>query len=145
MSKMPLPSRDTRLEVLNDHYKDSFSHLQEDKRLRDQLFILVIVFLMLMLFQIYAPKESGEAISEFISRKLELKNPIDISFLGSLIWFGLLGLLIRYFQIGVLLERQYKYIHALEDQLSKIYSGKAFTREGKSYLILLCQFSIGQN
>ena len=40
----------------------------------------------------------------------------------------------RYFQAAVHLERQYKYIHNLEDQLSPHYDGKAFTREGKAYL-----------
>lgn len=135
------PSEDTKLEILNDHYKDSFVHLQEHRKFRDRSFILVVVFVGLLLFQLYAPKESGQTFGEFVAAKFELKTSVDISFLGSLIWFGLLGVLIRYFQTGILLERQYKYIHSLEDQLSSYYDGKTFTRESKAYLKNYPRFS----
>ena len=63
-----------------------------------------------------------------------MKSPIDITFIGSIIWFGLLSLVVRYFQTVVHIERQYKYIHQIEEQLSAEYANKVFTREGKSYL-----------
>jgi len=56
-----------------------------------------------------------------------------MSFIGSLIWFGLLGLVVRYFQTVVHIERQYEYIHKLEENISSNYDNKAFTREGKTY------------
>jgi len=87
-----------------------------------------------MLFQLYSPVSAGEAVSHFITKKLELKFPIDITFIGSIIWFGLLSLVVRYFQTVVHIERQYKYIHQIEEQLSSEYANKVFTREGKAYL-----------
>ncbi|MCK4796830.1 MAG: hypothetical protein KAT05_05570 [Spirochaetes bacterium] len=87
-----------------------------------------------MLFQIYSPTDSGKAISQFVTNELELEDSIDISFIGSIIWFLLLSFVVRYFQTVVFIERQYKYIHRLEDQLSPFYNNDAFTREGKSYL-----------
>lgn len=131
---MPLPSEDTKLEVLSDHYKDSFAHLQEFRKLRGQLLLLILVVVTLLLFQIFSPKDAGNAFGQFISKKLELQSSIDISFIGSVIWFSLLALLVRYFQTNVHIERQYEYIHNLEKQLSRIYEDKAFTREGKFYL-----------
>ena len=46
----------------------------------------------------------------------------------------LLSVVIKYFQSVVFIERQYTYLHSLEDNLSSEYNGQAFTREGKSYL-----------
>ncbi len=51
------PSEDKKLEVLNDHYKDSFSHLQELLRTRDKLFFLILITITLMLYQIFSPLE----------------------------------------------------------------------------------------
>ena len=129
-----MSSDDVKLEILADHYKDTFFHIQEYLKLRDRLFLLILIVATLMLFQVYSPAESGEAVSQFITKKLELESPIDITFIGSIIWFVLLSLIVRYFQTVVHIERQYKYIHQIEEQLSAQYENKAFTREGKSYL-----------
>jgi len=125
---------DTQLQLLHDHYKDTFFYIQEYIKLRDRLFLFILIVVTLLLFQVYSPVESGEAVSQFITKKLELKSPIDITFIGSIIWFGLLSLVVRYFQTVVHIERQYKYIHQIEEQLSAEYANKVFTREGKSYL-----------
>jgi hypothetical protein len=129
-----MPSEETKFQILHDHYKDTFAHIQDFLKLRDRFFFLILIVVTLMLFQIYSPAESGVTISEFVAKQLELKNPIDISFVGSILWFGLLGLVIRYFQTVVHLEKLYEYIHKLEEQISPNYDNKAFTREGKFYL-----------
>lgn len=131
---MPPLSDDKKIELLTDHYKDTFVHLTEYRKLRDRLFSLILLTITLLLFQIYSPTEAGAAIGQFIAKKLELQNAINISFIGSIIWFALLGFVIRYFQTVIHIERQYDYIHNLEEQISNHYKGKAFTREGKSYL-----------
>lgn len=125
---------DTKFQILHEHYKDSFTQIQEYIKLRDRLFILILIVVTLMLFQIYSPKDSGIAISQFVAKKFELENSMDISFIGSILWFGLLGLVIRYFQTVVHIERQYEYIHNLEEQISPYYDNKTFTKEGQSYL-----------
>lgn len=122
------------IEVLNDHYNESCNLVQKQISLRDRLFIAIIVFVGIMLFQIYSPENSGQAISDFVSKQLDLEGVFDISFLGSLIWFSLFGLTLRYYQTVVYIERQQKYIQRLEEQLCLNYNGIAFTREGKSYL-----------
>ena len=123
-----------KMQLLHDHYKDTFFYIQEYLKLRDRLFLFILIVVTFMLFQLYSPVSAGEAVSHFITKKLELKSPIDITFIGSIIWFGLLSLVIRYFQTVVHIERQYKYIHQIEEQLSTHYENKAFTREGKSYI-----------
>lgn len=131
---MPAIKNDQKIELLNDHYKDTFTHLSDYRRLRDRLFIFILLTITIMLFQLYSPDEASRAIGEFVVRKLDLQTLVGISFIGSIIWFILLSLVIRYFQTVILIERQYEYLHRLEDELSKNYKGVAFTREGKSYL-----------
>ena len=123
-----------KLSLLHDHYKETFTHIQNYLKLRDRLFVYVLLVITLMLFQMYSPSGSTGVISELLTKKLELKTPIDISFLSSIIWFALLSLVVRYYQTVVYIERQYDYIHTIEDQLSPEYDHKAFIREGKAYL-----------
>lgn len=87
-----------------------------------------------MLFQIHSPKQSSELLSQFVSQKLGLVGQFDLSFLTSVIWFCLFATVVRYFQTVVLIERQYKYLHIMEKEISSNYHNKMFIREGKAYL-----------
>jgi len=127
-------TEDTKFQALYDHYKDTFDGIRNHIKFRDRLFALILVVVTLMLFQVFSPQESNKAISQLVSAKLGLQIAIDVSFLGSVIWFSLLSLVIRYFQTAVYIERQYDYIHQVEDSLGAHYDGKTFTREGKAYL-----------
>jgi len=138
---MPALSEDTKLDILNDHYKDTFAHLQEFRKRREQLLLLILVVATIMLFQIFSPRDAEDAIGQFIAKGLDLQSPVDISFVGSVVWFSWLCIIIRYFQTAVHIERQYDYIHGLEKQLSQLYEGKAFTREGQFYLTKYPLFS----
>ncbi|MBN1460590.1 MAG: hypothetical protein JXA57_13735, partial [Armatimonadetes bacterium] len=82
----------------------------------------------------YAPAQSAGVFSDLMTRKLELDSGIDISYLSSVLWFVFVVLTLRYYQAVVHIERQYHYIHALEEQLGAEYVPPAFTREGKAYL-----------
>ena len=123
-----------KLEILNDHYKDTFSYIRDYIRIRDSLLLMILIVVTVMLSQIFSPNETKSAISEFINAKLNLTTRIEVSFIGSVIWFGLFALIMKYFQTVVYIERQYNYIHKLEDVISKEFNGEAFTREGKSHL-----------
>jgi hypothetical protein len=80
------------------------------------------------------PQESGNVLSEFVRNKLDIKQSINLAFVGTVVWFALLSSILRYFQVGVNIERQYNYLQRIEDQLSNHYENALFTREGKSYL-----------
>jgi len=129
-----MPSEDTKLQVLHQHYQDTFKVQQQHLRSRDRFFFLVLATAGVMLFQMAFPQAASNAFAQFIAKKFEIQQSIDTSFISALVWFGLLALVIRYFQTAVHIERQYGYIRHLESQLSKHYDGKSFTREGKHYL-----------
>jgi len=124
----------TKLQILSAHYAHSFDFLQTHLKKRDRSFLRVLVLLIVMLFQLYTPKEASNFISQLIINKFKLSTAINFLYIQSIIWFVLLAVVVKYFQSVVFIERQYNYIHSLEDLLSKEYEKKAFTREGESYL-----------
>jgi len=128
------PSEDKKFELLYSHYDDTYSGIRSSATSRDRFFVGILVLLATMSFQIALPTASGNAIAEFVRRRLDIQSALSISFLGSVIWAALLFFVVRYYQLAVGLERQYHYIHALEDDLSASYSGVPFTREGRFYL-----------
>lgn len=136
-----MPSDDTKFHILHQHYQDTLAAHQQHISARDRFFFLVLATVGIMLFQMAFPQAASNAFAQFIAKKFEIGQEINTSFVSALIWFFLLALTIRYFQIVVNIERQYGYIHHLESLLSKHYDGKAFTREGKHYLSKYPSFS----
>lgn len=137
----PALSEDKKLEILNDHYKDSFNHLREFLKTRDKLFFWIIIVVTLMLYQIFLPIEAKDVVGNIITKTLKLDENVDASFICSIIWFSLLAVVVKYFQTVLNIETQYKYIHKLEDQLALCYENNAFTREGKTYFKDYWKFS----
>lgn len=125
---------DTILQILAEHYKDSYEILQTKIKLRDRSFFFVLCVLSVMVFQLYTPQEALNLITQFISNRLNTNTQINLIFIESIIWFILLATTIKYFQSVVFIERQYNYLHNLEESISNEFPGKAFTREGLSYL-----------
>ncbi|WP_147533378.1 hypothetical protein [Bacillus marasmi] len=127
-------SSDTKLEALYDHYKESFVYIREYLKLRDKLFMLVLLVLTGMFLLLTVPQSSVDAVSQIVKEKLKLKLSMNIVFINSMFWFILLSLVVRYYQTSSLIERQYKYIHQVEKNLCNLVGEELFYREGKAYL-----------
>lgn len=123
-----------KLQILSEHYSHTFDFLQSHLKKRDKLFMLVLMILAVMLFYIYIPLEVTNLVNQLIEKNLEINTHIDFLYIQSIIWFILLAIVIKYFQSVVFIERQYSYLHSIEELLSSEYEKSAFTREGKSYL-----------
>jgi hypothetical protein len=123
-----------KLQILSEHYSQTFDFLQTHLKKRDRLFMWVLLILVIMLFQVYTPSEASNLIAQLIEKKLEIKIQFNLFYIQSVIWFVLLAVVIKYFQSVIFIERQYSYLHSLEDLLSSEYEETAFIREGKSYL-----------
>jgi len=123
-----------KLQNLAEHYSHTFNFLQKNLKKRDNLFLGLLFILAVMLFQIYSPSVATKVISDIIGNQLSTDASVNFSYIQSIIWFALLAVIIKYFQSVIFIERQYEYIHSLEETLNSEYGGVAFTREGKSYL-----------
>lgn len=125
---------EAKLEALADHYKDTFHYVREYVGIRDRLFLLVLVLLGLQFFQISSPDESSTAIVEFFKNTFGFQITVNKHSLNTILWFALLSVVVRYFQANVYINRQYKYLHTLEEKFTSLFGEKIIAREGKHYL-----------
>lgn len=120
---------------LCSHYKDTFEiHLASIKQ-RDMLFYALLVILALFSLQVVSTDMVNSAISSWTTKQLDINIDKNSNLFGTLLWFLLFGFTSKYYQTVLYIERQYGYIHHLEEVISSKYAGtRAFTREGKNYL-----------
>jgi Na+/H+ antiporter NhaD/arsenite permease-like protein len=130
---------DMRIDVLSQHYSETFMLLKEDVKKRDRLIIYILINVFLILIYMNAPTVVGDLINSFVGSRAgnlaytPASKMIDESFIGTVLWFGLLCTTHTYFQTVLHIERQWSYLYKLENQLSRNFNNEAFIREGKYY------------
>lgn len=128
-------SEEKKLEILYDHYKDSFLHVLGYLKQRERLFVLVLIVIFMQFLQISNSGQYLGVFNSFIEKQFNLSFVFSEKFLNNIFWFLLFSISLRYFQINVLINRQYNYLHFLEDKICKKSGDKNFIRrEGLEYL-----------
>jgi hypothetical protein len=127
---------ETRLEILHDHYKETFGRVRETERARDRMFIWVIVLFGLLGVQVGYPAQFASSLEQISIAGGELNlGALPLAALLSATWALTLALTLRYCQTAVHVERQYPYVHVLEEQISPLVGGgDLYRREGSLYL-----------
>lgn len=128
-------SPESKLNCLCAHYKDTYDvHLGSVKQ-RDTLFYALLVITAFFSLQITSMDFVNGVITDYLAKETGVVIAKNSSLLSTLLWFLLLGVSTKYFQVTVQIERQYKYLHVLEKKLNRYYPNTPiFTREGASYL-----------
>jgi succinate dehydrogenase/fumarate reductase cytochrome b subunit len=126
-------STEKTVEIYYDHYKDTFTYLRGYLSSRDKTFYITLGLLVLVFFQSNNPDVTKEISINLIKKNAGSNVTVDINFINSLLLFVFLSLIIKYFQLNLLIERQYNYLHSLEEELTSTL-GVKITREGKSYV-----------
>lgn len=121
------------LELLYDHYKDTFQLIKENEVTRNKMFIYFIVLLSVLYLLAIEPDSLHSSINSWIDTNIGTSIDFGISIIESFIWIVLLYFTIRYFQIIMYINRQYDYLHTLEGQINQIVDFN-FNREGAGYL-----------
>lgn len=127
---------DPRLEVLHDHYKETFSYIRERERQRDRLFLILIGLFAVLVFEIQYPASFGSALDKasVFGAQVDLEG-LPLPGLLSASWVLVLAIALRYCQAAINVERQYGYLHGLENKISKEIGDEAiYRREGAAYL-----------
>ncbi len=128
-------NEDIKLQVLYDHYKDALLSIKETNKTRDRLLVFAILLVGALFFQIVSPENSSNIMATFLSQKTGLVIGSNADVIGGIIWFSLFVVVLRYFQLVVSSERQYPYLHEIEEKLNILCQDKNFIScEGKSYL-----------
>jgi hypothetical protein len=127
---------DKQLEILHDHYKETFARLREVESSRDRLFLWVIGLFALLSVEIGYPAAIGGALGKLNIAGGELNlQALPLPALLNVTWVLTLAMGLRYCQTSVLVNRQYPYLHSLEETISpELGGGDLYQREGKVYL-----------
>ncbi len=122
-------------ELLARHYQESFSEIRQLEKERNRLFIYLVSAVALTYLTAVEAIQAVRMVSGLSERLLGAEFSITLGVLQASLWAILLWLTMRYFQVAVHIERQYDYLHDLENLLNSFFPGTmAFTREGESYL-----------
>lgn len=117
------------------HYKDTFGIHRATVRHRDKLFYSLLIIIATFTFQLTFPQTINHTIDQYLIKSMGIGLGKNTEFISTVLWLLLLGFSTRYFQLVVEIERQYDYIHELENELNKYYPNSvAYAREGKGYL-----------
>jgi hypothetical protein len=128
-------SESPRLEVLHDHFKESFSYIRERERERDRLFLILIALFALLALEIQYPINFKGAVGTLSFLGVELNvDALPLPAFLTATWVTVLVITLRYCQASTNVERQYKYLHTLEDKISaELKDDELYRREGKAY------------
>lgn len=127
---------DKQLDVLNDHYKDTFTRLRENEQARDRLFLWLIGLFALLILEIGYPAAVGGSLGKLSIAGGELNlQALPLAALLNASWVLTLVVGLQYCQATIRVNRQYPYLHALEETISPaLGGGDVFRREGRVYL-----------
>jgi hypothetical protein len=126
---------DKELDILHDHYKDSFAYIREREKQRDRLFLYLVGVLGLLFLEVQYPATLQQLLAEVSAEGAKMNvGTLPIPIIASATWTVLMILVLRHSQSAISIERQYKYLHRLEDAVSKMLGdGSVYCREGKEY------------
>lgn len=128
---------DSQLQVLSNHYSETFGLLKTAVDKRDRLFVYILVVVFALLLYMNAPTTVSDWLNLFVNNQAggngNSTKLIDPSFISVILLLSLLSLSHTYFQTVLHIERQYDYVYELEALLSQGFVQKAFTREGQHY------------
>ena len=66
-------SSEKMIDILNDHYKDTFSHLVIYRKQRDRVLVYLLGKVVIMLVYEMFPQQITSAVSEVVSKKIGVK------------------------------------------------------------------------
>lgn len=121
-------------EILHDHYKETFQYIRERETLRDRLFLVLIGLYALLAVQIQYPRRFDGTVQTINLFGIQVDvNSLPLAALLSATWVFVLAVVLRYCQTTINVERQYGYLHLLEERLSPEFGGDVYCREGRAY------------
>jgi hypothetical protein len=123
-----------KLDVLYDHYKETFSLSSEAQKKRSIFFVSLVISIMVLFLFLIDSNGVITTISEYLKNNFSVALSIRTAIIQTFVWVIVLYLFMRYFQTNIYIERQYSYIDQLEQEISKELQSNIFARESKNYL-----------
>lgn len=121
------------LDLLYDHYKESFDLSKKAQSDRDKFFLFLIGLITVMFLFTIEPTDTITVFNSLIKENFKVDFSFNIYIIQTFLWFMLLYFSMRYYQKVIYIERQYEYLNGLEKVMSTNIN-PVFNREGQNYL-----------
>lgn len=121
------------LEILYDHYKETFSLSKEAQVRRNKSFVFLCVLEAVSFLLLVRPEKVFELIHGGINKELNVTLQLSNTIIQTLLWLLIVYIMIRYIQDMLYIERQYIYLDNLEKKIADLGSINIFAREGENY------------
>lgn len=123
-----------KLDLYYDHYKETYYIHQKTKAARDRYFLILCLLEAFSFYLAVQPEQATTVIHSGIKEQLKASISIGVDILQTLTWIVILYALINYCKDTLHVERQYRYLDKLENEICHQVSGNVFNREGSDYL-----------
>lgn len=121
------------LEMLYDHYKETFSLSKQAQARRNKSFIVLCALEAFLFFLLIRPEKAFKLILEGINKELDMTLQLSNTIIQTLLWLLIAYVMIRYIQDVLYIERQYIYLDSLEKEISNLSSIDIFMRKRTNY------------
>ena len=122
------------LELLYDHYKETFNLSKEAQNRRNKSFLMLCILEAISFWFLIQPEKVFQLLTDGINNGLDVTLSLSNTIMQTLLWIVTVYILIRYIQDVLYVERQYGYLSALEKQISELNEIDIFKRESDNYL-----------
>ena len=121
------------IEVLYDHYKDTFEQQKRYLAKRDHLTVLLLILAILLIGLIFDPNYISSKLNAVI--KAQVNNLVfDFEFINTGLIIAFFWFSLQYYMVVLQIEKMYKYLDQCEASLCVGYTGFKINREGAYYL-----------
>ena len=128
-----MPKNDNYVELFYDHYKDTFEQIKGYIRRRNVCTFVVLSLIVFLSLQVSNPELASTISSEVINKKVG-NVQIDFEYIKTVLYLSLLWVLSIYYRTILNIEKNYTYIHEIDNELSDAIIPFRIEREGKYYL-----------
>ena len=105
------------LELLYDHYKETFNLSKEAQNRRNKSFLMLCILEAISFWFLIQPEKVFQLLTDGINNGLDVTLSLSNTIMQTLLWIVTVYILIRYIQDVLYVERQYGYLSALEKQI----------------------------
>ena len=122
------------LDVLYDHYKETFNLSKEAQSRRNKSFLVLCILEAFSFLVLIRPEKAFELILDGINAELDMTLQVSNTIVQTMLWLLITYVMIRYIQDMLYVERQYVYLNKLEKAISNSMTINIFSREGDNYV-----------
>ena len=122
-----------KLELLYDHYKDTYGLVKDAQSNRNKTFLFLNIALVINLLFVIEPTSVIIIATSWLKESHGVDIRLQVEIFQVFLWLILLYFTMRYVQVNCYIERQYRYIHQLEKSITDKSEIK-IDRESENYL-----------